>query len=346
MGNLCHAGPVELVPTPQVNASLAPPKKPLTFGKNPSLKREDIMFSNVKEPSLLTKLPGSINGQQFIIEDCSGCDIFLLDNCMSVQIDECVDCHIVVGSCQASLFLRNCKKCTIVCAVQQFRTRDCEDVDVYLYSTTAIRSSQLFRLEQQVERAHSSWTPLPMRSDESPLAPMMQTHDDGSVSLWKLSSTTAESLGLSIELSQLIVPLSCGVCARRERTPTVFVCFIVPREQLMMDFVTAAVSNTSEATAAIQLLRTRQLKLTAEQAKTLFVGNEQCIQEASEALEDTLGSVAMEFQGPDSHSRVSSVLSDEKFGSLLASHAVFFSPDDSAARRMSELVFHAWQPKI
>jgi protein XRP2 len=137
MGNLCHAGPVELVPTAQALA--APPKKPLTFGKDPNLKREDFMFSNVKEPSLLTKLPGSINGQQFIIEGCRGCDIFLLDNCTSVQIDECIDCRIVVGPCQACLFLRNCKKCTIVCAVQQFRTRDCEDVDVYLHSVTGMR---------------------------------------------------------------------------------------------------------------------------------------------------------------------------------------------------------------
>lgn len=139
MGNICHAGPVEMsVPPPP---SETPEKKPLTFGKDPNLKREDFMFSNVKEPSVLVKLPGSINGQQFIIEDCSDCDIFLMDNCTSVQVDECVNCHIFVGPCQASLFLRNCKKCTLICAVQQFRTRDCVDVDVYLYSATGtIRS--------------------------------------------------------------------------------------------------------------------------------------------------------------------------------------------------------------
>lgn len=133
MGNICHAGPVEMpVPPPP-----PPTKKPLTFGKDPDLKREDFMFSNIKEPSsVLVKLSGSINGQQFIIEDCSDCDIFLFDNCTSVQIDECVNCRILVGPCQASLFLRNCRKCTVICAVQQFRTRDCVDVDVYLYSAT------------------------------------------------------------------------------------------------------------------------------------------------------------------------------------------------------------------
>lgn len=134
MGNICHVGPVELLEASQVETP--PPKKPLTFGKDSTLKREDYIFSNIRVPSLLTKLPGSINGQQFIIEDCSDCDVFLLDNCTSVQIDECVNCRIVVGPCQASLFLRNCKRCTLVCAVQQFRTRDCVDVDVYLYSAT------------------------------------------------------------------------------------------------------------------------------------------------------------------------------------------------------------------
>lgn len=136
MGNICHAGAVEMRTPPP--PSETQPKKPLTFGKDPNLKREDFVFSNIKnEPSsVLMKLPGTINGQQFIVEDCHDCDIFLMDNCTSVQIDECVNCRILVGPCQASLFLRNCKQCTVICAVQQFRTRDCVDVDVYLYSAT------------------------------------------------------------------------------------------------------------------------------------------------------------------------------------------------------------------
>lgn len=138
MGNICHAGPV-FAPRTETRASTsatANPKPSLTFGRDPSLKREDFMFSDVQEPSVLTKLPGSISGQQFIVEDCHDCDIFLLDHCTSVQIDACTNCRIIVGPCQASLFVRNCSQCTIICAAQQFRTRDCTDVDVYLYSAT------------------------------------------------------------------------------------------------------------------------------------------------------------------------------------------------------------------
>lgn len=146
MGNICHAGPV-LPPDVHANANAnasharastsASPKRTLSFGRDPTLKREDYVFANLTSPpSCLVKQPGSINGQQFLIEDCTGCDIFLLDHCTSVQIDGCVDCRIVIGPCESSLFLRNCRNCTIVCAVQQFRTRECEAIDVYLYSST------------------------------------------------------------------------------------------------------------------------------------------------------------------------------------------------------------------
>ncbi|GLE04667.1 hypothetical protein PINS_up021973 [Pythium insidiosum] len=138
MGNICHAGPVLRASEAAALPDVASPKnkKPLTFGRDPTLKKEDYIFSNIHAPTFLAKLPGSINGQQFLIENCSECDIFVLDHCTAVQIDDCVNCRIVIGPCESSLFLRNCKQCTIVCAVQQFRTRDCEDIDVYLYSST------------------------------------------------------------------------------------------------------------------------------------------------------------------------------------------------------------------
>jgi protein XRP2 len=139
MGNICHAGPAALAADVKATSKTTPESrsKPApTFGKDPTLKREDFIFSNIQTASFLAKLPGSINGQQFLIEDCLNCDIFVLDHCASVQIDACFNCRIVVGPCESSVFLRNCKRCTVICAVQQFRTRDCEDVDVYLYSAT------------------------------------------------------------------------------------------------------------------------------------------------------------------------------------------------------------------
>ena len=137
MGNVCHAGPVQGRPSRAVTLKKASDP---TFGKDPSLKREDYIFSGVQDATCLVKLPGTVNGQQFLVENCANCDIFVLDHCTAVQIDECTNCRIFVGPCDSSLFVRNCTNCTVVTAVQQLRTRDCADCDVYLYCATGRES--------------------------------------------------------------------------------------------------------------------------------------------------------------------------------------------------------------
>eukprot|EP01112_Ceratiomyxa_fruticulosa_P016981 TRINITY_DN520_c0_g1_i1.p1 TRINITY_DN520_c0_g1~~TRINITY_DN520_c0_g1_i1.p1 ORF type:complete len:345 (+),score=71.30 TRINITY_DN520_c0_g1_i1:291-1325(+) len=84
----------------------------------------------------IVKAPGSIGGQQFVIEDCTDCKIFLCDYTDSVSIDYCTNCYIFVGPVGGSIFIRNCKDVKAVVACQQFRTRDCVDCDFLLYSMT------------------------------------------------------------------------------------------------------------------------------------------------------------------------------------------------------------------
>lgn len=43
------------------------------------------------------RLPGSINGQPFIVRDCSDAAIFLFDNINTLTIDDCNNCTIIVG---------------------------------------------------------------------------------------------------------------------------------------------------------------------------------------------------------------------------------------------------------
>eukprot|EP00644_Phytophthora_capsici_P008653 jgi/Phyca11/7582/fgenesh1_pm.PHYCAscaffold_20_\ len=366
MGNICHAGTPALGEKSKSQSSTVGTKAAPTFGKDPSLKREDFIFSNIQTASFLAKLPGSINGQQFLIEDCHNCDIFLLDHCTSVQIDACVNCRIVVGPCESSVFLRNCKRCTVVCAVQQFRTRDCEDVDVYLYCATGpiIETSSglrfscfpltYFSLQQQFRQAkfspwnnkwseifdftpdHGGWKPLPMRPQESPLTEMMpEKENNGSRSLWKMPSWTAEELGLSVDLPQLVVPITSGVCARKEGTPTVFVCFAVS-------------DNTREGSDLPTLLiRTRQMQLTSEQAATLFTNDIMLVEKSIEAAKTTPGSVMMEFQGAQSYQHVNTTLQGGRFASEAAIRdVIFISKDTTTALRLSDLVFQQWKPVV
>ena len=94
---------------------------------------KDYMFSK-RSGETLVKLPGAVGGQQFIIEECDDCDIFLLDWSAAVTIDRCKRCRLFIGPCESSVFVRNCEDIRAVVACQQFRTRDVHKLDVLLLS--------------------------------------------------------------------------------------------------------------------------------------------------------------------------------------------------------------------
>ena len=54
------------------------------------------------------RLPGSINGQQFQIKNCSNCHIFILDWTNTVTIDDCTQCKIFLGPVKGSVYIRDC----------------------------------------------------------------------------------------------------------------------------------------------------------------------------------------------------------------------------------------------
>eukprot|EP00929_Paragymnodinium_shiwhaense_P103738 TRINITY_DN6743_c0_g1_i2.p1 TRINITY_DN6743_c0_g1~~TRINITY_DN6743_c0_g1_i2.p1 ORF type:complete len:325 (-),score=67.71 TRINITY_DN6743_c0_g1_i2:186-1160(-) len=95
----------------------------------------DYIFSK-KTGAVLVKEEGSINGEQFNIEECKDCDIFLLDTIATAFIDECENCRIYVGPVESSVMVRNCKNCSFIMACQQFRSRDCNDCRLALYCGT------------------------------------------------------------------------------------------------------------------------------------------------------------------------------------------------------------------
>lgn len=82
------------------------------------------------------KAPGTINGQQFVIDSCEGCEIFVLDVCDSLMIDDCKNCKIVVGPTTGSIFIRDCEDCQCVFMCRQYRSRDCKNIDTFLHVTT------------------------------------------------------------------------------------------------------------------------------------------------------------------------------------------------------------------
>ena len=48
----------------------------------------------------------------------------------------CTNCVIVMGPCSSSTFIRNCSNCKFVITCQKLRLRDCENIEVMLYTQT------------------------------------------------------------------------------------------------------------------------------------------------------------------------------------------------------------------
>ncbi|GMT23848.1 hypothetical protein PFISCL1PPCAC_15145, partial [Pristionchus fissidentatus] len=81
-------------------------------------------------------LKNDLNGQQLAIDNCKRAVIAVLDVTGSVMVDDCTDCTIVVGPCMGSLFIRSSTNCKVFYVGQQFRMRDCKELDVAIYCRT------------------------------------------------------------------------------------------------------------------------------------------------------------------------------------------------------------------
>ena len=96
-------------------------------------------FKNkVNEKSPCIKNPGDVDGQVFDMADCSNSTLIMMDRCAQSQIDEMINCKVLVGACEASIFIRDCKNCTFFVACKQLRIRDCIDCIIYCYSMSEV----------------------------------------------------------------------------------------------------------------------------------------------------------------------------------------------------------------
>ncbi|XP_068175669.1 protein XRP2 [Antennarius striatus] len=109
--------------------------KQYSWDKREKVDPKDYMLTGLKDVTV-GRLPGKLNGQQFVIQECENCNIYVLDHSATITIDDCVNCRIVLGPVKGSVFFRDCKDIKCVVACQQFRTRDCKKMDVFLCCAT------------------------------------------------------------------------------------------------------------------------------------------------------------------------------------------------------------------
>ncbi|CAF3820129.1 unnamed protein product [Adineta steineri] len=100
-----------------------------------TIRKEDFILDKLKDQTIY-RLPGSVNGQQFIIQNCDNCTIYVFDHTNCIQIDDCTNCRIFIGPVRGSIFIRDSINCVLATICQQFRTRDCRDTYVFLSCTS------------------------------------------------------------------------------------------------------------------------------------------------------------------------------------------------------------------
>ena len=93
------------------------------------------MAMQVKNQTI-TRTPGQIDGQQFIVDGAEDCTIEVFDRCAQVTIDDAKRCVITIGCCEDSLFIRDCEDCVIHTVCRQLRTRNCYRCKFYLWVLT------------------------------------------------------------------------------------------------------------------------------------------------------------------------------------------------------------------
>ena len=85
--------------------------KPVATNK-PKLNKADFMFKKL-DGETLVKMPGAINGIDFMIKDLNDCTVMLLDHTAQIMVDRCKNTKFYIGPIKSSIFFRDCENCEI-----------------------------------------------------------------------------------------------------------------------------------------------------------------------------------------------------------------------------------------
>lgn len=280
--------------------------KQYSWDKRPKINADDFMIQN-RNGETVGRLPGTVNGQQFIIQNCKDCNIYVFDHIASATIDDCVNCKIFLGPVKTSVFVRDCTDCKLVLACQQFRTRDCRKLDVFLScvtqpiieATTSIRFGcfqyHYGQLADQFKAAglsifNNNWsnihdfTPVPGEINYTLLP------EDAKVEDFLPLPQTAEFAAVAISLAEprSVVPKTLGA-RRKTSDESCFVAWF--HAEAACKGARQFVEDLREKHPSHRLVRTSEMKLETRHAEKVFVDPTT----RSHALQGPL--IAMEYCG-------------------------------------------------
>ncbi|KAK0399937.1 hypothetical protein QR680_003283 [Steinernema hermaphroditum] len=231
--------------------------------------------------AVLVKRDGEIAGQQFTVDNCKNCTILLFDWSASITVDECENCLIVIGPCTGSIFIRTTKECTILAISQQFRTRDCSNLALFLFCVTQptieeslhIQFSPLFlyydNLEAQLHQAglspfNNNWNRVHDFSADN--RSNYDTVSEGPLAVPHIAAAVGTS-GLNVDNATSVL-ISCTNRLYNGEKAMVL-CTKNPEEDLQA-FYGRTVKLTHTLCEQLQLLDCRDIKIKKGELKALF----------------------------------------------------------------------------
>lgn len=117
--------------------STAPESKSDTTSPNGKMKISESEYTFTTSDQTLIKGPNSLPiGYPIFILDSKNSQFFILDSSVQATLECLENCKIILGPTESSLFIRDCKNCLVIAYCQQFRARDCFNLNVFLYSST------------------------------------------------------------------------------------------------------------------------------------------------------------------------------------------------------------------
>jgi len=325
----------------------APAAKPVKPKKK--LNPADYVISR-RTGEAIVKEEGSIDGEQFNVEECKDCDIFLLDNIATAFVDECENCRIFIGPTESSVMIRNCRSCDFVIACQQYRSRDCTDCRHALFCMTepiietssnmqfACFDFSYFSLRQQIARAglrlwNNKWWMIYDFNKNADRPNWSLFSQEEAKQLLRPGACAGSISPEELEM-EAVVPVTLGSRPWPSQESS-FVVFLPDSEAFIEGFITKI-----ERTDGWTLARARCTALTEERLKSLLAwAKEPKVVAQCKGREVT----GVEVCGPGIHRQVHEALTTT--GLAAGSKHIRLVPQDEA-QGLARLFFESWKDEI
>lgn len=255
--------------------------KQYSWEKKDKIDVKNFMIDGAKD-EVIGRMPGSIKGQQFIIQNCQNCDIYVFDHCATVTVDDCINCRIYIAAIKTSIFIRDSTDCAIATCCQQFRTRDCKKLECFLScvtqpiieATTGIKFGCLQihypQLRQQIKDAGISV----FNNNWNSIHDFTQVPGENNYGILPQTANMTDFIpfptkepynGIELTIDQLRseIPYTLGIKQRPSGHKCLVAIFPCNHQRELADHVSSSLLRLS-------LVQTAEVKLSSEQAKNIF----------------------------------------------------------------------------